>query len=39
MYKEDEPFCINGVLFACFECDYNKCCGHPLKEEYMKEEK
>jgi len=33
----DEPFCINGILFACFECSYNRCCDHPLKENYMED--
>ena len=38
--EQDEQFCINGILFACFECAYQKCCEHPYNDyrEVNKEE-
>jgi hypothetical protein len=29
---QEGQFCINGILFACFECSYQKCCTHPYND-------
>jgi hypothetical protein len=29
---QNELFCINGILFACFMCAYSKYCEHPYND-------
>jgi hypothetical protein len=39
--EQEEQFCMNGILFACFECSYRKYCAHPYNDyrEVKKEDR